>query len=146
MKNAARPFVIAFILMMAFSTSCRKGGAAAGDKYADVKETASRYVSLIETCAREVEAAAEGGAIASAIDKMNDGLQSVAPKLVYLGKQFPELNDPAGVPDELKPFKERMDAVRPILKAAIKKAESFDSDPVVQLALGRFAEIQKVWE
>lgn len=146
MKKSARSIMAALGLLIVFSVACGKGGDAAADKYVEVKETAARYVSLVETCAGEIEAAMEGGAVAAALNTMSYGLEPVARKLIFLGKQFPELNDPSGVPAELKPFKDKMDAVQPALKAAIKKANTFASDPVVQLALGRYAEIQKILE
>jgi len=146
MKKSARSIFFILSLMIVFSVSCGKGGDAAADKYADVKETSTRYVSLVETCAREIEAASDGETIAAALNKMNHGLEPVARMLIMLGKQFPELNNPSGVPAELKTFKDKMDAVQPALKAAIKKADTFASDPVVQLALGRYAEIQKILE
>ena len=148
MKNAMRGLVLVLCLILSFSAACKKSGeaASAADKYAAVKETLTAYVSLLETCAKEVEAATEGAAIAAALNKMNDGMQTVAPKIKSLSQAYPELDNPANIPADLRAFMEKMDAVQPVMMKAMEKANAFSSDPVVQMALGRFAEIQRLME
>lgn len=148
MKKAAGWSVLILGLILCVSTACRKGGETGrtADKYAEVKEVLTKYVSLLETCAGEVKGASEAAGIAAALNKMNDGLQPIALKIKTLSRDYPELNDPANVAADLKPFMERLDAVQPVFKAAIEKADAFASDPFVQLALGRFAEMQRLMD
>ena len=148
MKKTMRGLVLVLCLLLTFSAACKKGGDAAqvADKYAAVKDTLTKYVSLLETCAKDVEAATEPAAIAAALNTMNDGMQSVAPKIKSLSQEYPELNDPGNIPADLKPFMEKMDAVHPVMMKAMEKANTFATDPAVQTALGRFAEIQKLME
>lgn len=147
----ARFAIIMICLVLCFGAACKKSAESPAtdkpaDKYASVKETAARFVSLLETCAKEVEAATEGAAIAAALNKMNDGMLIVAPKIKTLGEQFPELNDPANIPADLKPFMDKMDAIQPVMMTAIEKAKTFASEPAVQAALARFSEIQKLMQ
>jgi hypothetical protein len=146
MKNATRLPALALCLLLSFSSACKKGGDAAADKYAAVKDTLTKYVSLLDTCAKEVDAATEAGAIAAALNKMNDGMQTIALKIKTLGKDYPELNVPENIPADLKPFMDKMDAIHPVMMTAMQKANTFASDPIVQLALGRFAEIQRLMD
>jgi len=39
-----------------------------------------------------------------------------------------------------------MDAIQPVMMAAMQKADQFAAEPVVQAAMARFAEIQKLME
>lgn len=151
MNHTPRVLLLALCLFLCFSIACKKGGEVKAteqpvDKYAAIKETVTQYVTLLGACAKEVEMATEAGAIAAALNKMNDGMLTVAPKIKSLGTQFPELNDPARIPADLKPFMEKMDTIHPVMMAAMQKANSFASDPIVQQALGRFGEIQKLME
>ncbi len=151
MSHFMRFSVLVVCLALCFGAACKKGGEPAAvdqpaDQYAAVKDTLSRYVSLLETCAKDVEAASEAGAIAAALNKMNDGMLTVAPKIKSLGQQFPELDNPANIPADLRPFMDKMNTVQPVMMAAMQKANQFSSDPVVQAALARFTEIQKMMQ
>ncbi|MHB8054639.1 MAG: hypothetical protein ACYDH3_05280 [Candidatus Aminicenantales bacterium] len=151
MKNASRFLVLALCLLLSFSSACKKSGESAStgqpaDKYAALKDTMTTYVSLLETCAKEVEGATEAAAIAAALNTMNDGMTLIAPKIKFMGRDYPELDNPANIPADLKTFMDKMDEIHPVMMTAMQKANTFASDPVVQLALGRFAEIQKLME
>lgn len=143
-------------VLISFGVGCKKGGEPVtaeraganppADNYASVRETVTQYVGLLETCAKEVEAATEANGIAAALNKMNDGMLSVAPKIKILSDNFPELNNPANMSADLKPVMDKMYAIQPIMMSAMRKANQFAAEPIVQAALGRFSEIQKMMQ
>jgi len=147
--------IIGLGLLLGFTAACKKGGdqtpadkpaGRPADKYAEVREAVNSYVSLLETFGTEIEAAQDAKAVAAAMNKLNEAMREVAPKIKTLTAKFPELNDDATTPEELKPFMVKMTDIHPKMMAAMQKANQFSDDPGVQAAKVKFAEIQKLME
>jgi hypothetical protein len=155
MKNLKIFAIIGLGLLLAFTAACKKSGDQPpadkpvdrpADKYAEVRETVNTYIALLETFGTEIEAAQDAKAVAAAMNKLNDAMLNVAPKIKTMTVKFPELNDDATTPKELQPFMVKMTEIHPKMMAAMEKANQFSDDPGVKAAKAKFAEIQKLME
>jgi len=134
------------ILLMLVLGAFLFAGLVYGGKYHEVVPVMDKMVKGLEKFVNELEKAGSAAAVAAALDGYSDFMIKISPKLKELSKKFPELEKDENTPEELKPFKEKMDKLTIKLAGLYAKINQYLKDPVVEKAFKRWNETMKTFD
>lgn len=140
MKRAA--IVVLTLCLAAGFAACKKGGGeyAALGKYAEAGPVLDSFISVNENFIAALNKAASADDVASALNACAEKMTDLAPKVKAIGEKFPEFKEATQVPDVLKPFNDRINAIMGNMFEAMQKAAPYMSDPKVQAAQQKYQE------
>lgn len=118
-------------------------GSVYGGKYDEVVPLMDKVVKGLEKFVNDLEKAGSAAAVAAALDSYSDFMIKIGPKLKELSKKYPELDKEENTPEELKPFKEKIDKLTIKLAGLYAKINQYMKDPVVEKAFKRWDEVMK---
>ena len=117
-------------------------GCKAKDPVAPARKTLAAYSAAVDAFAARADAITDAASAAAAVEKLVDELRPAAASIRALGKEFPDLGDPASAPPLLKPDLEAADAAGGRLAAAMGKIMAWGDAPAVRAAVARLAEVE----
>jgi len=121
--------VLAVALALAGSFACSGGG-----KYGDAKDLMNKTLSAMDNFCAAMDKATEAKTVAAAINVFKEAMSALKPKMQALDKKYPELKDPAKMPEELKSYEKKLTEIGPKMMNAMMKIAQFTQDPDVQKA------------
>jgi hypothetical protein len=131
------------ILLMLVLGAFLFAGLVYGGKYDEVIPFMDKMVKRFEKFVDDLEKAGSAAAVAAALDGYSDFIIKIGPKLKELSKKFPELDKEENTPEELKPFKEKMDKLTIKMAGLYAKIQQYLKDPVVEKAFKRWNQTLK---
>jgi len=115
-----------------------------GGKYDEVLPLMDKMVNGLEKFINDLEKSDSATAVAAALDSYSDFMIKISPDLKKLSKKFPELEKEENTPEELKPFKEKIDKLTVKMAGLYAKIQQYMKDPVVEKAFKRWNETLKI--
>jgi hypothetical protein len=104
-------------------------------KYADIKDVMDKLGAGIEKAATDLDKAADGKAVAAAIDVFAKTMSEQGPKMKELQKKYPELTGSAEPPKELKETVEKFtQSLSKFMASSMSKMPTYAEDPDVKKA------------
>lgn len=123
------------LLLIAFA--CGGGG-----KYAEAKKVMQGIVDTTENFVADVEKAGSADDVASAINTFADEMKKFKTKMEELQEKYPELKDQTEVPEDIKSLTEKLAGMQAKMMGAMTKAQQYMTDPKVQEALKKLADLK----
>jgi len=115
-----------------------------GGKYDEVIPLMEKMVKGFEQFVTALEKAGSADAVAAALNGYSDFMIKISPEIKELSQKFPELDNDENNPEELKPFKDKMDKLSQKLAGLFAKIQEYLQDPVVEKAYKRWNETMKL--
>ncbi len=110
---------------------------ACGGKYDDAIEVNTEFG---DAAVAYIDALDNADNAKAAVDAVNDfaaAMEKLGPRMKEITEKYPELNDPANHPDELKESSERVEGLGMKIGAAIMKSMKYMGDPGMMAAQQR---------
>ncbi|MFZ5563601.1 MAG: hypothetical protein ACOZBW_06065 [Thermodesulfobacteriota bacterium] len=115
--------------------------AGCGGKYSDIISLNKSFTGLMESYAGAMEKAQNAEDVAAAINKFADGMEPLVPKMKAMREKYPELEDPANLPEDLKQSQQETEAVSRRYADSFMKMMPYMADPQVQAAQMRLSQV-----
>jgi hypothetical protein len=116
---------------------CRKS-----DPYAEVRDLLTQSSARLEMFAARMEKVQDAAAAAEAMTALTAAMLETAPQIKALGSKYPELSNPAALPETLRPLLAGLDAANARMTAGMQKAMVWGDDPAVQAAKAGLARVE----
>jgi len=123
------------VLMIVGGIACGGGG-----KYASAKALMGKQISIINRYADAMDKANNAQDVVAALNAYAADTKDLIPDLKKFQEQFPEMNDQAEAPVELKPEMDKMQEAMGRMMTASMKAAQYMQDPAVQAAQKKLGE------
>ncbi|MFH2108025.1 MAG: hypothetical protein ABII93_05090 [Chrysiogenia bacterium] len=134
------------IFLMFVAGAVLFAGLVYGGKYDEVFPLMDEMVKGFDKFVNALEKAGSSDAVASALNGYSDFMTKISPKIKELSQKFPELDKDENTPEELKPFKDKMDKLSQKLAGLFAKIQQYLQDPVVEKAYERWSETMKLFD
>ena len=134
------------IFLMFVAGAVLFAGLVYGGKYDEVLPLMDEMVKGFEQFVNALEKAGSADAVAAALNGYSDFMTKISPKIKELSQKFPELDKDENTPEELKPFKDKMDKLSQKLAGLFAKIQQYLQDPVVEKAYKRWNETMKLFD
>ncbi|MCJ7524879.1 MAG: hypothetical protein MUP71_06595 [Candidatus Aminicenantes bacterium] len=135
MKASKMMLGLLVVLMIVGGVACGGGG-----KYASAKALMGKQISIINRYADAMDKANNAQDVVAALNAYATDTKDLIPDLKKFQEQFPEMNDQAEAPAELKPEMDKMQEAMGRMMTASMKAAQYMQDPAVQAAQKKLGE------
>jgi len=135
MKASKMMLGLLVVLMIVGGIACGGGG-----KYASAKALMGKQISIINRYADAMDKANNAQDVVAALNAYAADTKDLIPDLKKFQEQFPEMNDQAEAPVELKPEMDKMQEAMGRMMTASMKAAQYMQDPAVQAAQKKLGE------
>lgn len=112
------------------------------DPVEPARRALAAYAAAVDAFAARADAVSDAASAAAAVQELTDALRPAASSIRALGRDFPDLGDPASSPPRLKADVEAAEAVGNRLAAAMAKIMAWGDAPPVRAAVARLAEVE----
>jgi predicted nuclease with TOPRIM domain len=108
--------------------------ACAGGQYDDAVAINKKFVGAVEDYVSEMDSADNADAVADALNNFAAEVEKLAPEMKKIADKYPELEDPAQIPEELKESQAEAEAVSMKMAGHMMKAFNYMGDEDVKAA------------
>ena len=107
---------------------------ACGGKYDDAVAVNKKFVAAVEEYTSDMEKANDADTVADAINDFAAQVEKIVPEMKKISEKYPELKDPAQIPEELKESQAESEAVSMKMAGQMMKAFTYMGNEDVQAA------------
>ncbi len=111
-----------------------------GGKYDDFKKVNADYVGMVEDYIADLEKADNKDDVIKAMNNFTDDLEVLWPRMRELAEKYPELENEAELPEDLKETQKATEEVGAKMGGSFTKIMQYMSDPDVMAAQQRMAQ------
>ncbi len=134
------------IFLMFVAGAVLFAGLVYGGKYEEAVPLMDEMAKGFGQFVNALEKAGSADAVAAALNGYSDCITKISPKIEELFQKFPELKKDESTPEELKPFKDKMDKLSQKLAGLLAKMQQYMQAPVVEKAYKRWTETMQLFD